>query len=246
MQPGGLARKFLYNAAIISVGSAALIYWDRTRDNVPKQVRRLVHEAVNLEIEPKGEGDDGSLARRKWKEATITAKANQLKPSIAFNTNFFLACNLEEAGRVDEALREYESAINNFPKDFDYRSLDDATKNRVSVTLDRLAQKAQDEKDYQTALRLYVDALGVLATPEEVTSGDEKFLSKKAHVQSVAGLLNNMTTLLYEVGLKDEAEKAEDMSTMLKFYAKSDFGPSVPLKDQLARSNSQSSHQQSH
>ena len=236
------ARKVAYNAAIIAVGAGAFIAYDRMRDTVPKQVQRLVHDAVELELQGPVSGDNGSLARRKWREATITAKANEMDPKVQFNINFFLACNLEEGGKDEEAEREFKLALSSFPPTFNFDELDNSTKNRVAVCLDRLAQREQDRANFANALHLYVEALSMLATPEEVMNADEKFLERKAHVWSVAGLLNNMSTLMYELDLKEEAKKSEELSQRLKAFVNNDIplprSIPIPAKEDVATPNS--------
>lgn len=215
-----LFRKVLWNVGIIGAGSAALIYYEKSqREVVPKQIQKLVHEAVALEHEAHGRRDESVLARRKWQEAAIAAKANNLSPTVKFNTSFFLACNLDEAGKSVEAEREFEVARAAFPPNFDFQSLNYNTRDRVAVCIDRLAQREQDRKNYVRALQMYVEALEVLASPEEVQNTDERFLSRPAHVMSAAGLLNNMTTLFMEVGLTESAARSEATSKKLKALA---------------------------
>jgi tetratricopeptide (TPR) repeat protein len=201
-------RAVAKNVVIIGAGSAAMIWWDNQRRSAaPRQVRDLAVEAVALQSDTASMRDNSALARKKWKEAIAISEANILSPKVAFNLSFALACNLESSGQVEQAEEAYKKSLASFPVGFDIHSLEENTRNRVGVTLDRLAQREQDRGKIKEALVLYERALDALATPQEVAQMAPSLMERKPHVETLAGILNNLSTAYLEMGLMDAAAK---------------------------------------
>jgi tetratricopeptide (TPR) repeat protein len=211
-------RAVAKNVAIIGAGSAAMIWWDNHRKSAaPRQVRDLAYEAAALQGAGTPLPDDtnnSALARRKWKEAIAISEANVMSPKISFNLAFALACNLEESGHVEQAEDAFKKALASFPVGFDIHSLEENTRNRVAVTLDRLAQREQDRGKMREALVLYERALDAVASPQEVASMSPTLLERKAHVETVAGILNNLAGAYFELGHKAASDKVLQKSEL--------------------------------
>ena len=208
-------RAIVKNVAIIGAGSLVLIWWDKRKSAVPNRVRTLAHEAVALQQDNVVDGDGGSSARKKWKEALALSHANSLSPKVLFNLSFALACNLDESGEKELAEQEFKRALQAFPLEYDVHSLEENTRNRVGVTLDRLAQREQDRGRFAEAMVLYDRALDALATPEEVATLNAEFLTRSTHVETIAGILSNVATLYVQLGREESAKQVLDKSDLL-------------------------------
>ena len=241
------------NVAIIGVGSAALIWWERRKNAVPRQVRDLAYEAAELQREGQAQirkqreterlvnsapyapptaasipplssatersmgnnNNNSNLARRKWKEALAISTANSLSPKVLFNLTFALACNLDESGETVLAEQEFKNALASFPENFDLHTLEENTRARVGITLDRLAQMEQDRGKYAEAMLLYDRALDAMATPEEVATLANSLLERPVIVEAIAGVLNNVSTLYVQLGREPAARKVLERSEAL-------------------------------
>lgn len=159
---------------------------------------------------------EANEAREKWTRALEISKANDFPPGIKFNLTFALACNLYDAGDLQKAERAFNDALRVFPPGTDIHELPENTRHRVGITLDRLAQLAQNKKRYQEALNLYARALDALMTPQEIGKMDAKWIAAKpAYVESAAGIFNNLATLYKELGRERQGLDALDRSDAL-------------------------------
>ena len=204
----------LKNALIIGTGSAALIWWENRKTAAPGKVSKLAKEAVELQKDQMNLNNQ-YVARKKWQESLAIAQANEFPPKINFNLQFALACNLDEAGEKDKAEEQFKRALESFPPGFDLHSLEENTRMRVSVCLDRLAQREHDRGNFSEALLLYDRALDALATPEEVQTLAPSLLSRLSHLETLAAILNNVSTLYLEIGEEDASNKVKALSDAL-------------------------------
>jgi len=207
-------RTVAKNVAIIGVGAGLIVWWENKNFFVSRKVRTLVHEAVELEKEGRLV-DNGTRARKKWREALALSNSSDLSPSVQFNLSFALACSLDEAGEDSQAEMEFSRSLKAFPPGFDVHSLPENTRNRVGVALDRLAQKQHDRGQYNQAMSLYDRACDALASPSEVANMDSSFLQRRTNVETVAAVLHNISVLYNEIGKPSAAEQAAVRSRAL-------------------------------
>lgn len=205
---------------------------------MPNQVRELAYEAAALQreeqevkeakVEELGTSsrlsqthnrasthNNAFLARKKWKEALALSVSNSLSPKVLFNLTFALACNLDDAGDKVLAEQEFKNALAVFPENFDIHELEENTRARVGIALDRLAQIEQDRGKFAEAMLLYDRALDALATPEEVATMAPSFLARPIHVEAIAGVLNNVATLYAQLGKEPAARTVLERSEAL-------------------------------
>ncbi|KAH9256031.1 hypothetical protein BASA81_005807 [Batrachochytrium salamandrivorans] len=184
------------------------------------QYNKPVYRVTRLVDRTKLESD---LSKRTllWEQAVdeTTRPGAGLTPRINFNLYFQLGAHRLEMGEVEDAMKNFTLALQAFPEGFDLHRLEPRTRRRVSVALDHLAQFHQDRKQLAQAMELYDRALDAIASPGQVRlllSGkepDPPLLPE--HIHSLAGTLNNLATLYFDLGREQDSRACLDVSDRL-------------------------------
>ena len=190
------------NMSLIIMFGAAGFYLQHMNKPVYR-VQRLVDAAR----------DEPKPSRRlvTWQQAVEVSKEAPFTPKIKFGLNFQLATHHLEFDDKENAEVAFLDALSAFPPGFDLHSLPPSIRYRVAVCLDNLAQFHQDRKEYAKAMEFYDRALDALCSPQEVyalldssTKPEESRMELK-HVEGLAGILNNISTLYAEIGSEEKA-----------------------------------------
>lgn len=195
--------------ALVGAGSLLWIANDNYHAREADQVKSLVKQAVELDQEK------NPTARRKWIESAAVAKGTNLSTPVQFTIAFGLAHSFEQNGDLELAEAQFRKALNVFPPDTDVRSLTPAVRLKLATVYDRLAQRQQDRKDYQSALDLYAKALEALADADQVDEPSPEFLDLCENVTALAGVLNNVATLYVALNRDNAAQMLVDKSDKL-------------------------------
>lgn len=142
--------------------------------------------------------------------------ANSLLAS-RFTIHFFMGLSYELSNSTSNApanklaLECYRRAVSEVRNVEDFTVFGNVTRKRMGIAFDRVAQQYHDEGKLAKALECYSRALEALGEPEE----SRESLALRGVVEEVAGVLNNMSTMMIEIGNEDVGESIAKRSREL-------------------------------